>query len=395
MLVVALALPCQADAGVPMLALMWPGMFLALVPVVLLEAWVLKARLRLDTRLTLKLSLLTNLASTVAGIPIAWVAMLGLELLASLGADQMALNCSAPLQQFVCVAISAAWLNPVESEFYWMIPTATLALLPACFLVSYFIEYRVTEFLIRRMESRVKIRSSDAAGSPVRGATFSANLASYASLMLITAIWLGVSLTREGSTSHAYDLYNRRDRLQHVAGAAALAQKGLLDERGVDDLIAIVNSGPAGPELEPAIIALGKGGFTRAAPVLVQLLGSQPSDYWRDADICDALARLRYTDAIPTLESCLRSKEFGALPNAFRALITLGDRDAVPLAIARIEPQIEGLNDGFVVKELEKVTGQQLGFNRQSWMNWWNSAQSNWTIPPAFRKPYDKQPGYY
>ncbi len=202
------------------------------------------------------------------------------------------------------------------------------------------------------------------------------------------------SIKTERAKSLAYDLYRRSERLQHIVGSGALANKGLLDSRGVDDLIGIAESG-AGAESELAIIALGKSGATRAAPVLVELLGKQPPDYWRDAYICDAIARLRYAPAVGVLESSLRSKEFHALPNAFRALITLGDRDAVPLAIQRVEPEIQNLNSGFVVMELQKVTGQRLGYDRRSWMNWWNSAKPSWTIPPAFRKRYDEQPTLY
>ena len=36
------AVCARADTGIPMLALTWPGMVLALVPVVLIEWWVMR-----------------------------------------------------------------------------------------------------------------------------------------------------------------------------------------------------------------------------------------------------------------------------------------------------------------------------------------------------------------
>lgn len=202
------------------------------------------------------------------------------------------------------------------------------------------------------------------------------------------------AINTEHSTSIAHHLYDRSERLQHLVGSAALAQKGMLDSRGVDDLMATVNSLDRS-EGELAVIALGKAGATRAAPILVEVLREGPGDYWRQAYACDAIARIRYAAAIPVLESCLRSEEFDPLPNAFRALVTLGDSEAVPLAIARVGPELQGYNRGGVVEELEKVTGQHFGYNRQSWIEWWNWVKPSWSIPEAFKKRYDEQPPVY
>ncbi len=196
------------------------------------------------------------------------------------------------------------------------------------------------------------------------------------------------------STLIAHHLYDRSERLQHLVGSAALAQKGMLDSRGIDDLVATVN-GPDRFEGELAIIALGRAAATRAAPILIEVLREGPGDYWRQAEACDAIARIRYMAAIPILKSCLRSEEFDPLPNAFRALVTLGDSEAVPLAIARVGPELRGYNRGGVVMELEKVTGQHFGYDRQLWSVWWNSVKPGWSIPDAFKKRFDEQPPAY
>ena len=91
----------------------------------------------------------------------------------------------------------------------------------------------------------------------------------------------------------------------------------------------------------------------------------------------------------------LKSDDYHALPQAFRALISLGDRKAVPLAIARVTPELSGHNSGFVVDELKKVTGKSYGYDRSRWEKWWKSAESKWQIPDKFTKPWDEQEDMY
>lgn len=194
-LIAALALPAVADAGVPMLAVTWPGMLLALVPIVLLEAWVLKLRLGLAARSSLRFSLLANLASTVVGIPITWGVLVVLEMIVMALGGGIAV--SAPWQRLLSVTVYAPWLVPYESELYWMVPGATLALLPAYFLASWAIEYRVIQFLLRREASRRSEPDRSAtAGRSVRRAVLAANAASYVLLAILTLVWLAMAVTR-------------------------------------------------------------------------------------------------------------------------------------------------------------------------------------------------------
>jgi hypothetical protein len=143
------------------------------------------------------------------------------------------------------------------------------------------------------------------------------------------------------------------------------------------------------------MIALGENRSVGAVPCLVEILSERPADYWNHAYACEALARIRFRGAIPALRNCMRSQDFYALPDAFRALLTLGDREAVPLAIARVEPQLKDYNSGYIVKELERVTGRNYGFNQRGWTSWWQCAGRGWQIPDKFQKPYDEQPPIY
>jgi hypothetical protein len=213
-----------------------------------------------------------------------------------------------------------------------------------------------------------------------------------------SAFWIAEvigHINTEQSKSIATDLYRRPARLPHLVGAVALAEQGTLDTPGVDDLIGIVAEGGDDSELQLAMLALGKARAVAAAPVLIEIVKHPARQYWNHAYACDALARLCFKGAIPTLQSALESSEFYALPNAFRALITLGDRKAVPLAIARIGPKNRDDDSGFIVKDLGKVTGRHFGYNKQAWMHWWHSVQHSWSIPDDFRKPYDEQPPLY
>lgn len=203
------------------------------------------------------------------------------------------------------------------------------------------------------------------------------------------------NIKTERSESLARDLYARSDALPHLVGAVALAERGKLDSERFADLITTVTEDRNESNIEFAMLALGKAHAVMAGPILVKGLSKRAGDYWRDAYACDAIARIGYKEAVPTLQFCMRSQDFYALPNAFRALISLGDREAVPLAISRVSPEIERYNTGYVVKELEKVTGRHFGYNRDAWLGWWRTVEHEWSIPAQFRKPYDSQPQVY
>ena len=193
------------------------------------------------------------------------------------------------------------------------------------------------------------------------------------------------------------DLYSRENTLARLTGAVGLARHGALgDDLGEDSfLLTQVRNDPGRSEPRLAIIALGWCKNEKALPNLFAVLEKREFGYWPQADACDAVARIRSTKAIPVLRKCLKSSEFHALPNAFRSLLSLGDREAIPLTIARVTPATEEYNSGHIVKELEKVTGQSFGFDRARWQEWWKSVESSWKIPEKFRKPWDEQPTLY
>jgi hypothetical protein len=214
------------------------------------------------------------------------------------------------------------------------------------------------------------------------------------------AFWIAEvlgAIKTDRSRAILLDLYSRTNPVVKLTGPVGLVQQSALpdsiEENGF--LVQTVRNETGQAETELAIIALGKSKNRAALPCLLDVLRKRPTDYWCHAYAAVALARIGSKDAVPILRECLQSPEFHALPEAFRALVALGDRDAVPLAIARVSPDLQGYNGGFVVGELKKVTGRSHGYDGQAWKSWWESAKSSWQIPEQFLKPWDEQRDMY
>jgi hypothetical protein len=112
---------------------------------------------------------------------------------------------------------------------------------------------------------------------------------------------------------------------------------------------------------------------------IIALIEKRPLPYWVQAHAAEALGAIGDPRAILPLENAMRSSDFKALPDAFRALITLSSEHAVPLAIERISPEIEGRNSEFLINELEVETGKNFGSDQARWKEWWatKSATAN------------------
>jgi hypothetical protein len=78
--------------------------------------------------------------------------------------------------------LQAPWLLPYGKDLQWLVPTATLALLPFYFLVSAVVERAV---LVRSLTAHDRRR--------VAKAVWLANAASYGLLLAATAVWLWCS----------------------------------------------------------------------------------------------------------------------------------------------------------------------------------------------------------
>ena len=187
-----------ADAGIPMIFLTFPAMVALLVPIILLEAWLCKKWLSINTWTALKSNAVANVASTLMGVPAAWVLMLCVELVSVFTVAQitplnrLAHQWHSPLATALTTLLSAAWLPPDEMRLYWMVPVAALGLLIPTFFISVWIEGLVMEQMLRMSEGN----PSNLTRFRIRQVVRNINLASYSVLALGTIGWLFVSLLK-------------------------------------------------------------------------------------------------------------------------------------------------------------------------------------------------------
>jgi hypothetical protein len=160
-----------------MLFVTLPAMLVALVPVIWLEAHYSLKRLGLSYRQALGVSAAANAVSTIIGVPLTWLALVGLQLATGGGTGYGIQTFSAKL---LAVTWQAPWLLP---EADWMVPAAALSLLVPFFFASVFVEYQVA----RRM---LATHARDRVGAAV----WRANLLSYGLLAGIAIGWLILEL---------------------------------------------------------------------------------------------------------------------------------------------------------------------------------------------------------
>ncbi len=172
----------HADAGVPMLALIWPASWALFVPIVAIEAWVARRIVNLDWKTCIKTVGIANALSTLIGIPLTWGALVIIEMILSHGGRAYGIDTLAG--KIIAVTIQAPWLIPYESDLGWMIPAASMVLLIPFFFASVFIERWV--FGLKREIDKTKIKSW----------SWRANLLTYGLLQAILVCFLIYGITK-------------------------------------------------------------------------------------------------------------------------------------------------------------------------------------------------------
>ncbi len=187
-----LALPAPADAGVPMLAVMWPPAWLLLLLIIPVEGYFARRILLLDWRSALRLSLRANLASTLIGIPLTWLVLLLVEfgtgyLIDVLNVDQA--NVPPDVQRAVAITLLAPWLGPGDGLSAWIVPAAAAYLCIPFFFASVLIENRVALRRLGPLETPL-----------VRKWSWYANGFSYSIIFACLAAWaIGSALSRSAA----------------------------------------------------------------------------------------------------------------------------------------------------------------------------------------------------
>jgi hypothetical protein len=185
-----LASPAYANVGVPMIFITFPGMLLALLPVIAIESKVIHPIFRLAKIQIIKYTAISNSISTVLGIPLAWIAhtalLIGFGYTFSVLLPDINLSADSYIPLALSVTLGAAWLAPFEKNLSWMVPAASLFLLIPYFFASWYVEYRVFTRLIKTAEKDL-----------CRSATLRANLVSYSFLAIVAVVWLITSIVQK------------------------------------------------------------------------------------------------------------------------------------------------------------------------------------------------------
>jgi len=144
-----------ANAGVPMIFLAMPALGLSIIPIIIIEAIFLGKKLELDISRAFKITTISNLVSTIVGIPLTWLLLVLIQMLAGGGG---AFGLDTTMGKVLSVTLQAAWLIPYESDLHWMIPVAGLVLLVPFFFASWWSEYFVSKKLLKEQSAQgVKI----------------------------------------------------------------------------------------------------------------------------------------------------------------------------------------------------------------------------------------------
>jgi len=188
--------PILANVGVPMIFIHWPLMIGALIPVIVIEALLIRRWLPLSYGDAFKGCSAANAFSTFVGVPLAWLAMFALELVVMMpvafAADNWHWKLDSPLFYVLGFLFSTAWLAPVGQDLHWMVPLAVALFLIPCFYAS----VRLERSTCRRMWP-----SLDPVA--VSSAVYRANLASYVFLFLLACGWMIFALlTHQPTNGH-------------------------------------------------------------------------------------------------------------------------------------------------------------------------------------------------
>jgi hypothetical protein len=180
-------IPGHADIGLPLIAVFLPPMWLALIPIVVVEAAVNGHLLAMPFRRTIVPASMGNLVSTIAGIPLMWFLLATAELVCC--GEAKGLSTSGA--KIYAVTIQAPWLIPYERDFHWMIPLALLVFAVPCYALSVAIEAPFNVMAFNTTPKKLVWR-----------ATAAANLASYLCLALL--FWVEMRFFRNVNIGSAF-----------------------------------------------------------------------------------------------------------------------------------------------------------------------------------------------
>jgi hypothetical protein len=218
-------MPILANMGLPMVAIYLPPAWLALLPIILIEAGYGVRRLKLPMGRALAAQATANCVSTLIGIPAIWVILALGQMFATQWTGWS--RVPEPLLLVVGFIVGAPWLLPGAEQTSWMVPLAVAALTVPFYAMSVVVEGLVVVPFFRHRPYAV-----------IRQWTVRANAISYTFLVvLVLAGWL---LPR--ASQPLFELmYPLNERLAGVV--LRLATPDSAAERGETPLMQAIQSG--------------------------------------------------------------------------------------------------------------------------------------------------------
>jgi hypothetical protein len=184
------ALLVLADVGIPMIFVTFPAMVVALVPVIGMEALLIRRRLGYKPWPVFRATAVANLVSTIVGVPLTWLALVACETFIGPAVSRIPgiQNWHGPVARVIGIMFTAAWLPPwgITSS---SIPLAMLVLLVPFFFVSVWSERLVMKHMLPVTAEEV-MPEGQVSEQKLRRAVRDANLLSYGFLFALTCMVL-------------------------------------------------------------------------------------------------------------------------------------------------------------------------------------------------------------
>jgi hypothetical protein len=185
--IVCLSTTAKADAGIPLLVFIEPFLLFSLLFVIFIEIYIIRKTLNSNLKETIKAVSLSNLVSTLVGVPLTWVILLVGEIFLLLS-SALVFNSSLKAQTYI-IALAPAWLFPHTK---WGFQEKAITLWAILYLMIVF--YGVSAWIETKINRRLLKRYNPLL---IKKLTWEANLYSYLFLFLVI-IWYWLSANKFG-----------------------------------------------------------------------------------------------------------------------------------------------------------------------------------------------------
>ncbi len=138
-----------ANAGVPMIILIMPTLALSIIPIIIIETIYISKKLSLSKKIAGKAVTISNVVSTIVGIPLTWILLVAIQIFTGGGSSY---GMDTALGKIIAVTWQAPWLIPHESQLHWMVPVSGLVLMIPFFFVSWWSEYFITKKILKDID---------------------------------------------------------------------------------------------------------------------------------------------------------------------------------------------------------------------------------------------------